>query len=423
MKSSELAVIIAGQVAGTVVQGHSGQLSFSYDASYGGIPLSLSMPVGNRIYGDKRVRPFLCGLLPDDPRVRRSTALEFGVSGNNPFALLTYVGLDCPGAIQLCRPDAIQEAIERPGDTTPLSDEAIGARLRQGRTFSDAAWISPSEHWSLGGQQSKFALRNVNGAWHSCSGAAATTHIFKCGISSLAHQALNEYLCLKLASACGILSVQADYREFATEPAIIVKRYDRETTAAGDVVRFHQEDLCQALGVLPENKYPEYGGPSAIDVVRLLRQSGRHANSNINRFTAMLFFNYLIGAPDAHAKNYSLLLGDGGEARLAPLYDVASALPYQRSHDKWRIAMSIGGENRLGRVGRNAVARFAENAGLPVEDCVALMATLAEIIPMQFNAVVAEAKEQEALCEAVTELQDRWEKPLTDLCKQTLSAL
>jgi len=85
--------------------------------------------------------------------------------------------------------------------------------------------------------------------------------------------------------------------------------------------------------------------------------------------------------------------------------------------------MSIGGENRLGRVGRNAVARFAENAGLPVEDCVALMATLAEIIPMQFNAVVAEAKEQEALCEAVAELQDRWEKPLTDFCKQTLSSL
>ena len=30
---------------------------------------------------------------------------------------------------------------------------------------------------------------------------------------------------------------------------------------------------------------------------------------------------------DAHAKNYSLLISAGGEARLAPLYDLSSQLP------------------------------------------------------------------------------------------------
>jgi serine/threonine-protein kinase HipA len=33
--------------------------------------------------------------------------------------------------------------------------------------------------------------------------------------------------------------------------------------------------------------------------------------------------NWLIGSTDAHAKNYSILIGAGGRVRLAPLYEMA----------------------------------------------------------------------------------------------------
>ena len=62
----------------------------------------------------------------------------------------------------------------------------------------------------------------------------------------------------------------------------------------------------------------------------------------------MLFFNVLIGGTDAHAKNYSLLLSGNG-ALLAPMYDVASGLPYELLRRHGRLAMGVGGENRLGR--------------------------------------------------------------------------
>ena len=419
MRERLLATIIAGKVAGHVQQHESGQLTFVYLPDYSGAPLSISMPIGNRTYGDKQVRPYLFGLLPDDDRVRRNTGLEFDVSGNNPFALLTHIGLDCPGAVQFCPPESVAEALARPSSTTPVSDADIAARLRIGRTQNDRAWIVPTEHWSLGGQQSKFALRLVDGTWHSCQGAAATTHIFKCGISRLAYQALNEYLCMKTAATCGLMTAEVAYRVFEDEPAIIITRYDRKTNADGSVTRFHQEDFCQALGVLPENKYPEYGGPAAIDIIRLLKQTGRFAHDNLVQFATMLFFNYLMGAPDAHAKNYSLLIAGNGEMRLAPLYDVASVLPYRDPHETYKVAMSIGGENRIGYVTRNAVVRFANAAGLPADECVQLMATLARMIPERF-ATVCDA---EAAIPGVSELRDHWEEPLVKHCEDTLKKL
>ncbi len=419
MNKRILATIIAGQVAGYVEQHESGQLTFEYLPDYHGAPLSISMPIGNRVYGDKQVRPYLFGLLPDDDRVRRNTGLEFDVSGNNPFALLTHVGLDCPGAVQFCPPENITLALERPSSTTPVSDADIAARLRIGRTRSDYAWIEPAEHWSLGGQQSKFALRLVDGAWHSCQGAAATTHIFKCGISHLPYQALNEYICMKLAAACTLPTAEVAYRQFENEVAIIITRYDRFTDSHGDIGRFHQEDFCQALGILPENKYPEFGGPAAIDIIRLLKQTGRYATENLMQFATMLFFNYLVGAPDAHAKNYSLLIAENGDMRLAPLYDVASILPYRDPRKTYKTAMSIGGENRFGFVSRNAIERFANAAGLPADDCVRIMAALARMIPERFSQVM----EEEAHIPGIDELRDHWEDPLVKLCSTTLNGL
>ncbi len=102
MASKQLEALLAGRVAGTLLQSDDGRLTFLYNESYSGAPLSTAMPVSNRTYGDATVRPFLFGVLPDDIRVRRSLGAEFDVSPNNPFALLEHVGLDCPGAVQFC---------------------------------------------------------------------------------------------------------------------------------------------------------------------------------------------------------------------------------------------------------------------------------------------------------------------------------
>ncbi len=127
--------------------------------------------------------------------------------------------------------------------------------------------------------------------------------------------------------------------------AVVVTRYDRRVRADGEIERVHQEDLCQAPGVPPSRKYQNEGGPAPSDIARLLRGAmpADAVEDAVRRFADALAWNWLIGGTDAHAKNHSLLLA-GDQIRLAPLYDVASALPYGTHEKKLRLAMKIGGD-------------------------------------------------------------------------------
>lgn len=417
-----LAVYIAGLRAGELRQRDSGQLTFSYDIGYSGIPLSLSMPVTNRSFGDKVVRPYFMGLLPDSPEVRKSLGRQFGVSGENPFALLEHIGLDCPGAVQVC--DESQKSLSsRNARLVAITDAEIAERLSMGRASSTLKWEAEGERWSLGGQQSKFALRKEGGRWFSCEGAAATTHIFKPGIPDLRSEALNEYLCLKLARACGIPASRVEYLVFDGEPAIVVERYDRVRDADGEVIRLHQEDFCQALGVLPQNKYPEDGGPSAGSIIGVLRKTGAPAATNVATFVKMLFFNYLTAAPDAHAKNYSMLHGRDA-SYLAPLYDVASMLPYAGRRESIRLAMGIAGENRVAMLSSRRLDRFSQansldEYGLNGDKLSGMLASLAEIIPDVLKNVL----ETNENIPGVDELGSRLLSGVVETCSNSLAKL
>lgn len=430
MTTRSLEVLIAGEHAGTLFQDESGALSFAYQRDYRGVPLSSAMPLATRTYRDKIVRPYLWGLLPEDGATRLRVAADAGISPNNPFALLGVIGLDCPGAVQFCQQfdDALREE-----SVVPMNEHEIAKRLRDGHE-EGSGWIACSEHWSLGGQQSKFALGWYVGRWCSCEGAAATTHIFKSGVRGLSHQALNEYVCMRLAAECGIESARVEYLEFedgeGVEPAIVVERYDR-VCDGGVVSRLHQEDLCQALGCLPENKYTMYGGPGCADVIRLLQTTGAEARGNVVRFLQMLFFNYLIAATDAHAKNYSLMLEQDGAHRLAPMYDVASIAPYV-AVDDWhndppKLAMSIGGENRAGRVSAGNIKKMVEHCGLAdmgitTEGCIHLMTLYADMIPGKLEAVFA-GLENTGSALAAAELKEHMVGPIAALCERAIARL
>jgi len=89
------------------------------------------------------------------------------------------------------------------------------------------------------------------------------------------------------------------------------------------------------------------------------------------------------GAPDAHAKNYSMLLA-GPQVRLAPLYDIASALPndVQRSDSEiMQPAMSIGGRRTFGTVEGRRWDRLADGCRVPPEFIRSKVRRLAGTLP------------------------------------------
>lgn len=127
---------------------------------------------------------------------------------------------------------------------------------------------------------------------------------------------------------------------------MIVRRYDRDVDGkTGAVIRVHQEDFCQVLGRLPEQKYQMEGGPVVRDVVRLLRSGWSTSPArDVMDFVDLLIFNAIIGNADAHGKNYSMLYR-GAERRLAPGYDLVSTVFWPALAKT--PAMKIGGSDSV----------------------------------------------------------------------------
>jgi hypothetical protein len=87
-------------------------------------------------------------------------------------------------------------------------------------------------------------------------------------------------------------------------------------------------------------------------------------------FLEALGLNWILAGTDAHAKNYSVLLS-GAAVRLAPLYDVASALPYpEMDPHRLTLAMKIGGEYSLSYIGRSNWLRLATSSGVDPDELI-----------------------------------------------------
>ncbi len=142
--------------------------------------------------------------------------------------------------------------------------------------------------------------------------------------------------------------------------------------------------MCQALGIAPAHKYQTEGGPSPERIASLLRSKVgvNVAEVEVQRFAEALAWSWIIGGTDAHAKNYSLLLS-GSQVRLAPLYDIASALPYGHER-KLRMAMKVGDEYTLHNY-RNPWPRAADRLGLDRDWLVRRVAELASHAPEAFS--------------------------------------
>jgi serine/threonine-protein kinase HipA len=386
MPTSELATLLGDSMVGLVRRDSRGRLTFAYDPDWadaeGAYPISLSMPLALREHGHARIDAYLWGLLPDNEIIIERWARRFQVSARNAFALMTHVGEDCPGAIRFAHSDRVPAMTGARRTVDWLDERDVAARLRALHVDA-SAWRQSADvgQFSLAGAQPKTALLFDGRRWGVPSGRTPTTHILKPGTPELDGHVENEHFCLAVAREAGLPVAHSHVERFEDQIAIVVERYDRLVTAKS-IVRVHQEDICQALAVYPARKYENEGGPGAAAVVELLRIHSRHADEDVATFVDSLIFNWLIAGTDAHAKNYALLIGPEGRARLAPLYDIASVLPYAgKQLPKVKLAMKIGGKYRLGEIGAYQWDKLAHDMGLATEQVRAAVVRLAMGFP------------------------------------------
>ena len=86
---------------------------------------------------------------------------------------------------------------------------------------------------------------------------------------------------------------------------------------------------------------------------------------------------WALGLIDGHGKNTSLLLSDE-QVRLAPLYDIATMLPYTTGGEDIYLSMHVGDEPTLALVGRDHWIAHAHRLQLPAADVLERVARIAE---------------------------------------------
>ena len=394
----ELLVVVADRrIMGEIRRDRRGRLTFVYDDHWRSMdtayPLSLSMPLVVAEHGRARIEPWLWGLLPDNEAILARWGQRFHVSPRNVFALLSAVGEDCAGAIQLVRPDRVSDVLQDEGQQIEWLTEAdIAERLRTLRQ-DQAAWRMARDtgQFSLAGAQPKTALLFDGQRWGVPSGPTPTTHILKPPIDGLDGHAENEHLCLALARALGVPAARSEVRGFENESAIIVERYDR-TRLPGSIQRLHQEDMCQVLGLPPTKKYQNEGGPGCAELSEAIWTHSGEPGDDARTFARAIMLNWIIGGTDAHAKNFSMLIGPQGRSRLAPLYDVASILPYDADLRRLKMATKIGGKYLLEEVQSRHWVKFATEVRLPPADVIDMGKTMAEMLPAGFAQTVDDAR-------------------------------
>ena len=411
--TNELIALLDGREVGNVIYKNA-RLSFTYNATWNSdpnaYPLSLSMPLGSATHGHARIEAFLWGLLPDNDRVLQSWGRQFHVSPRNVFRLIANVGEDCAGAVQFVSPERMETLRGEPTDKEVawLTEDDVAERLSALRA-DHSAWRDERDtgRFSLAGAQPKTALLFERKRWGVPSGRTPTTHILKPPTGDWDGHAENEHFSLQLARASGLIVPNSRVSHFKDEMAIVVERYDRVRNGRR-WSRIHQEDMCQALGLHPARKYESDGGPGVRRIVELLRNQSSSPDEDVQSFVDAIAFNWLIAGTDAHAKNYSLLLGKGAGVRLAPIYDLASMLPY-RTVDLRRVklSMKIGGEYRLRNIGVRHWQRLATELHLDEGTIIDRIRVMASTLPDHATDVQKQIEGEGLSHATITRLSER----------------
>ncbi len=277
-----LNVFLNGRLVGILRRESNGAIDFRYDQEWLDwkltFPISLSLPLREDRYVGSPVTNVFDNLLPDSDAIRKRVAERVGAAGTDAYSMLSALGHDCVGALQFL-PDGVAPGPVG-GVQGKLIDDTEITNLLQ-NLASAPLGMGDDENFriSIAGAQEKTALLRHDNKWYKPIGTTATTHIFKPQIgrlpngTDLSNSVENEYLCLKLLSALGVPTANAEIDNFGSRRTLIVERFDRRWTNDGRLLRLPQEDCLQALSIPPTRKYQSDGGPGMNSIFRLLKGS------------------------------------------------------------------------------------------------------------------------------------------------------
>jgi serine/threonine-protein kinase HipA len=326
------------------------------------VSLSQSLPLRSEQFDQDECRGYFGGILPEADQ-RDTVAGNLGISKKNDFAMLEKIGGECAGAVTFM---PAGQALPEDQHTYLTLDNAKLAEVLRKLPMRPLLAGEDGIRLSLAGAQTKLAVhKGTNGVLSIPLRGAPSTHILKPAVKSLHHVVFNEAFCMKLAQAVKLRTANCEIGHIEGIDYLLVERYDRRSQGS-ETVRLHQEDFCQALGIVSDNKYQNEGGPSLKNCFDLVRGVSSTPILDLQELLNATIFNFLIGNNDAHGKNFSLLYDrDASQERhisFAPTYDLICTIYYPDLSTK--MAMKIGSQYEYEKVFPRHFEAMADEAGL-----------------------------------------------------------
>ncbi len=236
--------------------------------------------------------------------------------GASPMALLSVIGRNMIGRIQVAPPGANPEEPAKPVDVAGLlqgdnSEEAFAELVRQHAT-SGVSGIVP-----------KFLdsdAEKVGTGPHTKTTLLTHRHIIKGSSRLLPFVSLNEHLCMLVTRRVMPAAVTEVSRD---GQALIVHRFDVDENGAR---LWGMEDFCALLGLRPAAKYET----TWERIAKAVRDHVPAANRPdvFRQMATLLLLTYALRNADCHAKNVALRYTRHDDVHLAPAYDMITTAAY-----------------------------------------------------------------------------------------------
>jgi len=264
------------------------------------------------------------------------------VSESSTLKLLQELGGECAGMISILPENkncSVQKSYAFNNENYELLDDETLYGFIKNINVRPLLKAKKELRLSLAGAQEKLPLVYFDKKYYLPKSDAPSTHIVKpSGDGELSTLSINEFVCMKLAQSCGLNVPNVELKTINNTTFLLEERYDRIVNKKS-IKRLHQEDFCQALGIMSDRKYQNDNGPDIAKIYSLIQKECTIPLLDTKEFLKYVIFNFIIGNCDAHGKNYSLLY-EKGSSKLSPIYDAICTLVYPSLTKK--MSMKIG---------------------------------------------------------------------------------
>jgi serine/threonine-protein kinase HipA len=280
--------------------------------------VSLTMPVRTESYvWDDQLPPVLQMNLPEG-YLLQVLQEQFGpLIGASPAALLSVIGRNMVGRLQVAAPGATLDEPAKPIEVAALlkgdnSEAAFAALVREHAT-SGVSGVVPK---FLDSQNEETLPLGA----HAKSSLVTRRHIVKGSSARLPFVALNEHLCMQVARR---VMPTAHTQVSDDGQALVVHRFDVDDNGQP---HWGMEDFCSLLGLRPAAKYDT----TWERIAKAVRDHvpGPQRLETFRQLTTTLLLTYALLNADCHAKNLALLYTSRADVHLSPTYNMLTTSVY-----------------------------------------------------------------------------------------------